>query len=190
MLKYLVYKHTFPNGKIYIGITSRTLEKRIHSGYYHNLRLHRAIQKYGWPQIKSEILYVNLTEEQAKQKEIALIKVHNSINPAIGYNLSTGGESHKRCIFKHSDEAKRKISEHNAKYWEGKKRPKLKKEHAQKLTTSRNISVRCIETGQIFTSITEAMKMTGATHINDCLKGKFHQSGGFHWELIGGEGHS
>lgn len=119
MLNFIIYKHTLPNGKIYIGMTSRTLSQRRSSGYYHNLRFHRAIQKYGWSLIKSEILCEGLDEEQAKQKEIELIAEYNSCDPTIGYNISIGGESHKGCTFRHSEVAKKKISEHNAKYWSG-----------------------------------------------------------------------
>lgn len=90
------------------------------------------------------------------------------------------------CTFNHSEESKKKISNHNAKYWAGKKRPKLSKEHKEKLTTSRNIKVQCVETGMIFDSISDAARFTGASHICKCLKGKLKSSGGYHWKYVGG----
>ena len=117
--KFIVYKHTCPNGKIYIGMTSRTLSQRRRSGYWHNPRFLSDIQRYGWSQIKSEILCEELDYERAKQKEIGLIAKYNATDPAIGYNISIGGESHRGCSFHHSDETKKKISKHNARYWLG-----------------------------------------------------------------------
>lgn len=116
-----VYRHTCPNGKIYIGITSKSIKKRLNTGYDHNAHFSRAIRKYGWENIITEILFENLTEEDAKQKEIELIERYQSTNPHIGYNISLGGESHFGCRFNHSDETKRKISEHNGRYWLGTK---------------------------------------------------------------------
>ena len=61
MRKYKVYKHTFPNGKIYIGITSKKNVKRRWgnggSGYKDQTYMRNAINKYGWENVKHEILY-------------------------------------------------------------------------------------------------------------------------------------
>lgn len=93
MKSFCVYIHTFPNNKVYIGITSQNVKNRCQkgNGYKGNIRLTRAISKYGWDNIKHEILIDNLTEEQAKQKEISLIKKYNSTNHLYGYNVSYGG---------------------------------------------------------------------------------------------------
>lgn len=104
-MKYMVYKHTFPNNKIYIGITTKTNPKerwRGGSGYSNNDLMTKAIKKYGWENIKHEILYKNLTEEEAKQKEIELIAKYKSTNHQFGYNISTGGETSKG--YKHTQE--------------------------------------------------------------------------------------
>lgn len=93
MKSFCVYIHTFPNNKVYIGITSQNTKSRWQNGngYKGNIRLTRAINKYGWENIKHEILFYGLTEEQAKQKEISLIKEYNSTNSLYGYNVSYGG---------------------------------------------------------------------------------------------------
>lgn len=50
---YCVYCHTFPNGKRYVGISS-DCEKRWRNGkgYETQPKMNRAIQKYGWENIK------------------------------------------------------------------------------------------------------------------------------------------
>ena len=91
--KYEVYKHTTPNGKVYIGITKQNTEKRWQAGigYKTQTLFWRAIEKYGWDNIEHEILEVDLTEEEACKKEQYYIKLYNSTDPNHGYNVSEGG---------------------------------------------------------------------------------------------------
>lgn len=72
---YTIYKHIFPNNKIYIGITQQKPEKRWQHGLGYRAQplMWNAIQKYGWENIKHEILFENLTLEEANLKEIELI---------------------------------------------------------------------------------------------------------------------
>lgn len=107
--QYKVYKHTTPGGKIYIGITSQEISKRWQNGlgYANNGYFMRAIKKYGWDNIKHEILFDGLSKEQAEQKEIELISLYNSADRDYGYNISNGGSS----TGKHSEETKDKMSE-------------------------------------------------------------------------------
>lgn len=61
MKNFIVYKHTTPSQKIYIGITSMSTSKRWgHKGYgYRNQPyFYRAILKYGWDNIKHEVLTI------------------------------------------------------------------------------------------------------------------------------------
>ena len=72
-----VYKHTFPNGAVYIGKTSMLPEDRWLNGWgYRNCPLmFNAILQYGWDNIKHEILVDNISDEEAyeiERKEIAL----------------------------------------------------------------------------------------------------------------------
>lgn len=104
-----VYKHIFPNGKIYIGITLQKPENRWINGkgYHHNSYMINAIKKYGWENIKHEILFDNLTKEQAIEKEIELIAFYRSNERDFGYNIESGG-NYAGSV---SEETKRKISE-------------------------------------------------------------------------------
>lgn len=110
---YIVYMHTSPNNKRYIGITSQKPERRWRKngvGYKDHLYFWRAIQKYGWDNFKHDILYDNLTKEEAEQKEVELIAYYNSNNIDFGYNMSIGGESGSKG-YKHTEEQRRQMSE-------------------------------------------------------------------------------
>lgn len=116
---YTVYKHTFPNGKVYIGITSLIPSKRCGhnggkylqktNGKYNQPPLAYAILKYGWENIQHEILFENLTQEEAKKKEIELIAQYKSNKKGFGYNIENGGNSSGKV----SEETKIKISNGN-----------------------------------------------------------------------------
>ena len=105
---YTVYMHTSPSGKRYVGITSLPLEKRWQKGYgYRNQIFYRAVQKYGFDNIKHEVLFEKLTKEEAEEKEIELISFYKSDDCRYGYNVAHGGNS----MGMHSEETKRKIGE-------------------------------------------------------------------------------
>lgn len=92
---YCVYKHTAPNGKVYIGITSQMPEARWGkdgSGYKHNKHFWNAICKYGWNAFVHEILLEGLTADQAGEFERLFIDLYDSWNPKKGYNNTSGGE--------------------------------------------------------------------------------------------------
>lgn len=105
---YIVYKHTFPNDKVYIGITCIDVSNRWRDGkgYKTQKLMLRAILKYGWENIKHEILFENLTKEEAEQKEIELIAKYQSNNPEFGYNVENGGN----CKGKTSNVTRQKMS--------------------------------------------------------------------------------
>ena len=98
--KFMVYKHTFPNGKVYIGITSKNKPNQRWEGgtgysKEHQSVMYNAIQKYGWENIQHEILFTNLSKEEAIKKEIELIKeYHSYIHDPLcnGYNMTMGGD--------------------------------------------------------------------------------------------------
>lgn len=106
------------NGKKYIGITCQTLNQRFRNGegYKSSIHFYNAIKKYGWENFEHHVLYDGLSEAEAKDKEIELIKEYDTRNPDKGYNMTPGGEGYSgpdNPIFgKHlTDEHKQKISE-------------------------------------------------------------------------------
>lgn len=111
--KYVVYKHTSPSGKVYIGITSRKPEERWRCGrgYRRHTRFGGAIQKYGWENFKHEILAENLSADEAKNAEMEFIKLYNSTNSKFGYNATLGGDGCSGCL--PSEESRQKMSKHH-----------------------------------------------------------------------------
>ena len=122
---YTVYKHTTPDNKVYIGITARSVKERWRNGkgYPHSEYFNKAINEFGWENIKHEVLFTGLTQIEAEEKEIELIKEYKANDRAYGYNIDEGGlknkrrtESTKRKIsrahigLKHTEETKKKIS--------------------------------------------------------------------------------
>ena len=90
--KYIIYKHTSPSGKCYIGITCKKPKERWANGvgYTRCPVFMKAIKKYGWENIKHEIIKKNLTLDEANEKEKEYIKLYNTKVPN-GYNISDGG---------------------------------------------------------------------------------------------------
>lgn len=107
--KWILYRHTSPSGKVYIGITSRNIYKRWSNGFgYKTCKLfYRAIVKYGWNNIRHEVLFTNLDEERAKKLEIELIRHYKSLG--ISYNITDGGGGY--LGFTPSEETRMKLSE-------------------------------------------------------------------------------
>lgn len=87
-----VYRHTSPSGKTYIGVTSNKPEYRWSGGkgYRSCTAFNKAIDKYGWDNIKHEIIAENLSKEDAFKKEKELIAFYKKIG--ISYNITDGGE--------------------------------------------------------------------------------------------------
>lgn len=72
---YLVYKHIFPNGKLYYGITCREPEVRWDGGkgYIDNKEMYSDIVKYGWNNIEHEIIATDMNYHEARELEHMLI---------------------------------------------------------------------------------------------------------------------
>jgi hypothetical protein len=79
MDKYIVYKHITPSGKVYIGITKREKARdrwKYGHGYKQNRHFYNAILKYGWKNIKHQILASDLSLEEACTLEKELISLY------------------------------------------------------------------------------------------------------------------
>ena len=90
-----VYMHISPQGKRYIGITSKNPLHRWNGGkaYSQNKHFTRAINAHGWDSFVHVILFQGLTRAEACEREKALIEQYKSNAPQYGYNLSSGGEN-------------------------------------------------------------------------------------------------
>ena len=198
---YTVYKHIAPNGKVYIGITSQSLKqrwKRNGTGYKTNEHFYRAILKYSWDNIKHEILFENLTKEEAEQKEIELIAFYKSNNFNYGYNIENGGNTN--CV---SEKTKLKIGIAKKEYYKKYGLPKkqiefMLKNHArltelsktaearEKRSLSKSKKIMCVELNKIYKNGLEASKELHINYANIrsvCL-GIRKKAGGYHWKEI------
>ena len=188
---YTVYRLTSPSGKIYIGITSRSVKQRWNNGrgYTRCRAMYKAIKKYGWENIKKEILLENTTESEAKSLEKLLIKLHRSNERGYGYNLTEGGDGTVGCY--PSEETRRKMSEsrkgkkfpNRQRFYSNEERKRLS-ERLKGTKNPRAKKVICLETLKVYDTMTQAQKETGATKITDCCKHyyKHKSSNGLHWE--------
>jgi hypothetical protein len=92
----VIYKAEFPNGKVYIGKTKNfELRKYLHNWYskkenHKHIKMSKAINKYGFENIKWDVLCNCSDLQELKLKEIEYIKLFNSINHDFGYNMVCG----------------------------------------------------------------------------------------------------
>ena len=128
--RYKVYKYTTPNGKIYIGQTCQSINRRAGGngiGYIETPLFYKAIQKYGYDNITVEVIADDLTLQEANWLEIYLISYYHSYERKYGYNLSLGGGG---ILGYSSPEKAAKISK-------SKMGHKLSKETKEKLSVAR-----------------------------------------------------
>lgn len=102
---YKIYAIESPNKDIYIGQTKQDFNKRTgkdghkylrtHNGKYKQAGIAEMINKYGWQNLTKKILYDNLTQEEANQKEIELIKYYRNNADMICKNIQDGGMPYK-----------------------------------------------------------------------------------------------
>lgn len=208
--KYCVYMHTAPNGKVYIGITCRKPKKRWDNGngYKNNPHFYNAITKYGWGNFTHDILFADLSKEEAEAKEIELISKYDSTNRTKGYNHELGGNAQGKV----TDEIKKKISEARKGKCTGAEHPRYGKtfsaEHRRKLSearrgkiiseeTRKKISesskgdksahckpIVCVNTGIVYSNALKIEAELGINRANicSCCKGKRKTAGGFRWQ--------
>lgn len=91
---YYIYCHTFPNEKRYVGITRTSPKRRWGNGKNYSTcpLVDRAIQKYGWENIKHEVIDTAELKEDAEVKEQYYINLFMSDQPEYGYNILPGGD--------------------------------------------------------------------------------------------------
>ena len=183
-----VYMYTFPDGKIYIGMTTKSLEERRNGGYQHNRALQNAMRSCGWKAIKKTILAEFENIEDAFEEEKKQIELHDATNPAKGYNISSGGKS-TFAGRKHSEEHKAYMSN----LYKGKV---FTAEHIQNLKTAHAKERKAVESmdaqGNVlkrYESLSEAADDIGGyrTNVSRACNTK-REYKGFFWEFAeGGE---
>lgn len=173
---YCVYKHTSPSNKVYIGITINPKQRWSANGkqYISNQHFTRAINKYGWNNFKHEILFDNLTINEAKSKEIELIAYYDSTNPLKGYNISLGGDIMSESTRKKLSKARKgKISD---------KRLELIRNNSRKINQY-DLQGNLIKTWDCFRDIKDNLfpNATDSCIYNCCIRKNVKSYYGFQW---------
>lgn len=113
----IIYKaENLINGKLYIGQTTSSLNKRASEHFKKSLNknsksvFHTAIRKYGKENFKFSIIRFCFSKEELNEKEKYYIKKYNTISPN-GYNLTPGGDGiPKGYIFSKESSIKKSLS--------------------------------------------------------------------------------
>lgn len=195
---YTVYKHTSPSGKVYIGITKRKPEYRWNKGKGYRkdqLLFYRAIKKYGWDNFTHEILYTGLSEKDAKNIEISLIRQYKSLG--MSYNITDGGDGGRGLHNKRkkmSDETKLKMSKSRKGLLAGNKNPmygrhetapaygRFGKEHpASKKVYQYDLLGNFIKEWDCLSDAQRHLNIR-VTHITACCNGRQKTAGGYIWK--------
>nr|DAO77034.1 MAG TPA: intron associated endonuclease [Bacteriophage sp.] len=173
-----IYRYDFDNGKSYIGITRYSIEQR----YKNHLRADNLVDRALRTHKHSVSLIKVVEEELLADEEIRLIREFGTLWPD-GYNYSYGGEGNRM-----NPESKKKLSESRM----GSKNPMWGRHYerdprvTEVLRESRIIPVRCVETGEVFESLTDAGKFANVTpaRICNCCRGLRGTTGGYRWEYV------
>lgn len=211
-MSYTVYKHTSPSDKVYIGITSKRPEQRWDNGkgYKHCPHMDAAVKKYGWENIRHEILATGLTKEEAEAQEILLIAFYKSNDRRCGYNTDAGGSAPGRM----AEESRRKIAasmtgdrnptrryghpfkgKHHTAESRAKMSASAKARTDRVCTTETRAKLReaqakravvCLDTAEVYEGIHEAAGAKGLQPTKICAvcQGKRKSTGGLRWEYV------
>lgn len=214
----IIYKITNRvNGKVYIGQTVTSLKQRwkCHRHSSANCIFHKAIRKYGAENFTVEQIDIAADVDELNMKEKYWIRHYNSMIPN-GYNSTDGGDnfvvsetvrkkmSEKRKGVpgrklygeenpfygkKHSEETRRKLSEH-AKKRTGSKNPFYGHALTETQRAAHCKKVVCVETGEVFESMVDACKKYSVdpstmSKVLRKIEGKTCK--GFHWEYVNKE---
>lgn len=141
-------------------------------------------------------------ESKRKMSESKIGMYAGEKNPMYGVHLHISDERKKRLSERNSGKGNPmygvhlKISEKNKRIasekFSGEGNPFYGKKHTDETiekmrkNNKRKRAVRCVETGEQYSSIKEAGRITGvfSDSIWKCCSGKQHTAGGLHWEYI------
>ena len=125
----LIYKLTFSNGKVYIGMTRVSLRKRLYCHAFKSkaekpkLPVHRAWKLHGEP--ASEILAIVENPVLGETRKGMRAGIPKSAETRLRMSKSRKGKSNGREGSKHSQETKNKMAEVRKLYWTKDRRSKL-----------------------------------------------------------------
>ena len=85
---YSIYKHTTPDGLVYIGATAQKPKNRWNNGENYKFvpKFYEAIKRFGWDNIQHEVVCEVSSREEAYIKEKEYIEKYKSFDERYGYN--------------------------------------------------------------------------------------------------------
>lgn len=198
--RYIVYRHTSPSGKVYIGITKHKNPKKRWVrgiGYKRHGIFWNAVKKYGWDNILHEVLLEDISKSEAIYAEKYLIRWYKMHN--LSYNITDGGDGtvgHPAwnkgipC----SEETKRKIGNANrgekGAWWHKEFSEEMKRKISE---AKKGIATKVCKVIQLtlsgeyireWDSMSEAARTLGldSSRISACCRGKRNKTGNFKWQ--------
>lgn len=202
------------NGKKYVGQTTCFHRRMKTYRYtYPNAYMEHAVKKHGIDNFDITILERDVPLDKLDEREQYWLDYYQSYDADKGYNIckvagTTEGVTHtEEWCQKHSEWLKEKwaTDEDYRKFWHdkmsgennyfygkdfsGELNPMYGKHHSQttkdKMSKKIGKSVRCVETRDVYTSITRAAQAIGVTRcvVSEALH-KGYRAGGYHWEFV------
>lgn len=192
------------NGKKYIG--KKIYDSNANTYLGSGVALKKAIAKYGKENFKRIILEKCYTDEELSNAEIKWIEKYDAVNNKGFYNLAEGGTGgmrwksipHPMYGKHHSKETKIKMSisrsgKRNGMYGKGyllkgkrngRYGDKATKKCIKRTKEVNSKKVICLDTGEIYQSITEAANKNGfnRVNINHCCTGRYKTAYGMKWK--------
>lgn len=194
------------NGKMYVGQTVSLYERwKCKGERYKGCPLfYNAIQKYGWENFRHFVIEKDLTQSKANEREYYWIKKLKTTQIEFGYNLMPGGSQYMTELWaspEYREKMHKSFSQSRQKHWQDPlfrekslscllsglsqvwNDPEWREKRIQNIMGDKNPNskaVKNIETGKIFTTITEAAKWAGLKSISgigQCCKGIQKHSG-------------
>lgn len=185
-----VYKHTNKhNGKSYIGrCRYPDVNKRWNhgKGYAGCPRFWDAINAEGWDSFTHDILFADLTLDDANRLEQEMISRYMTNDPDHGYNASTGGASSFAGLH-HSENSKKRISEKLKRYEMTEIHHKHLSESKQGVKHHLAKRVYQLTKDGVFIRAWDYMKQASDTlginnaNISSCCLGNRKTAGGYIW---------
>ena len=167
------------NNKCYIGQTVHSLEarKRVHYSDFSNCTyFHRALKKYNKEDWEWSIIDTANSQKELNEKECYWIGYYQVFGK--GYNLTSGGQGSSDVVI--TEEHKRKTRNTML---------EVKDDNYKKYNKPINKLVRCIETNQVFQSMSEASRMMNIPYnkIQKACNNMNNIAGDYHWEVLSDE---
>ncbi len=194
----IIYKATSKtNSKIYIGKTTKTLQKRKKTHFYYAKDKSRhyyfvnALRKYGLEGFIWEEIDIADSIDELNYLEKYWIRFYRADNKKYGYNSTKGGDGAALNM-----EARNKMSNTiKQKYLSGYVNPTKGKKYPDEFAAHRRKPIICEETSIKYQSLTHAARellekkickslISGITSISSAIRGTSITAFNYHWKYI------